>query len=141
MRASPSQTMTADFLLANADIIYTCEGEWPRVGARQAEASPTKRASIAARDGDIVFVGSHEECSRVVQLEPDATVIDCAGPTVIPGFVDPHTHVIFAGDRRDELQRRLAGATYAEIAAAGGGIVRTVAATRTASEDELVEQA
>jgi imidazolonepropionase len=54
--------------------------------------------------------------------------------------VDPHTHAVFAGDRRAELRRRLAGATYAEIAADGGGIVSTVAATRSASEDDLVEQ-
>ena len=60
--------------------------------------------------------------------------------SVVPGFVDPHTHLVFAGDRRDELRRRLAGATYAEIAAAGGGILSTVIATRAASEDELVRQ-
>jgi imidazolonepropionase len=60
---------------------------------------------------------------------------------VVPGFVDPHTHLVFAGDRRDELRLRLAGATYAEIAAAGGGIVKTVAATRAASEEELVAAA
>jgi imidazolonepropionase len=59
----------------------------------------------------------------------------------VPGFVDPHTHAIFAGDRRDELRRRLAGESYASIAAAGGGIVSTVAATRAASEDALVEGA
>lgn len=133
--------MIADVLLDNADRIYTCHGEWPRAGARQAEASPQPRASIASRNGEIIFVGSREECGRVVQLQADATVIDCTGRTIVPGFVDPHTHVIFAGDRRDELQRRLAGATYAEIAAEGGGIVRTVAATRMASEAELVDQA
>jgi imidazolonepropionase len=55
----------------------------------------------------------------------------------VPGFVDPHTHVVFAGDRRDELRRRLAGATYAQLAAAGGGILSTVRATRAASADEL----
>ncbi|TAK17864.1 MAG: imidazolonepropionase, partial [Acidobacteria bacterium] len=60
--------------------------------------------------------------------------------SLVPGFVDPHTHVVFAGDRRDELRRRLAGATYAEIAAAGGGIISTVAATRAASEEELRTQ-
>jgi imidazolonepropionase len=60
---------------------------------------------------------------------------------VVPGFVDPHTHLIFAGDRREELRRRLAGATYAQIAAEGGGIVRTVTETRAASEADLVAAA
>ena len=59
------------------------------------------------------------------------------GGAVVPGFVDPHTHVVFAGDRRDELRRRLGGATYAEIAAGGGGIVSSVAATRAASAETL----
>ena len=58
----------------------------------------------------------------------------------MPGFVDPHTHAAFAGDRREELRRRLAGATYAQIAAAGGGIVSTVTATRAASEQDLIDQ-
>ena len=66
------------------------------------------------------------------------TRIDARGCSVVPGFVDAHTHLVFAGDRRDELQRRLSGATYAQIAAEGGGILRTVAATRAASEQELV---
>ena len=61
-------------------------------------------------------------------------MIDAHGGAVVPGFVDPHTHVVFAGDRRDELRRRLTGATYAEIAAEGGGILGTVVATRAATE-------
>jgi imidazolonepropionase len=72
-----------------------------------------------------------------VQIRTNATRVDATGCTVVPGFVDPHTHVVFAGDRRHELQRRLAGASYAEIAAAGGGILSTVAATRAASQQEL----
>ena len=76
-----------------------------------------------------------------MQAAPGAVVLDAGGGTVVPGFVDPHTHVIYAGDRREELRRRLAGATYAEIAASGGGIVSTVRATREASEDALVESA
>jgi imidazolonepropionase len=60
---------------------------------------------------------------------------------VVPGFVDPHTHVVFAGDRREELRRRLAGATYAQVAAEGGGIVSTVRATRAAEEADLAGQA
>ena len=82
-----------------------------------------------------------DECERAVTLAPGATVIDGRGRTVVPGFVDPHTHLVFAGDRRDELQRRLGGATYAQIAAAGGGIVRTVTDTRAASEADLVATA
>jgi imidazolonepropionase len=67
--------------------------------------------------------------------------VDARGGTVLPGFVDAHTHVVFAGDRSAELARRLAGATYADIAASGGGIVETVRATRAASEDELFDLA
>ena len=63
-------------------------------------------------------------------MTDDTAVLDARGGTVMPGFVDPHTHVVFAGDRRNELTRRLAGQDYREIAAAGGGIVETVRATR-----------
>ncbi len=130
--------ITADFLIDDADVVATCAGPGPRRGAAQADAGLLTRASVAARDGRIVFVGRAGECAHAVQVQPNASIIDGRGKTVIPGLVDPHTHVIFAGDRRDELQRRLAGATYAEIAASGGGIVKTVSATRAASEDELV---
>jgi imidazolonepropionase len=86
-------------------------------------------------------VGPASAVAAAVTLTPDATVIDGRGRTVVPGFVDSHTHLVYAGDRREELARRLRGATYAEIAAGGGGIVRTVAETRAASEDALVEAA
>jgi imidazolonepropionase len=72
-----------------------------------------------------------------VTLAPDAQVLDAEGAAVVPGFIDPHTHLAFAGDRDDEIRRRLAGASYQEIAAEGGGIVRTVEATRAASREEL----
>jgi imidazolonepropionase len=70
---------------------------------------------------------------------PNASVVDVPDLTIVPGFVDPHTHAMFAGDRRDELRRRLGGATYTQIAAAGGGILSTVRATREATEDELAQ--
>ena len=96
---------------------------------------------VAAHSGAIVYAGSTREFDQHVDVQPGATRIDASGCVVVPGFVDPHTHVIYAGDRRDELRRRLAGATYAEIASAGGGILSTVRATRAASEDELVASA
>jgi imidazolonepropionase len=133
--------MHADFLIEHADLVATCAGPAPRRGARQHDIAPIVHATVAARNGVIVFVGPAAEASRVVSPTADAIVIDARGRTVVPGFVDPHTHLVFAGDRRQELQRRLAGATYAEIAAEGGGIVKTVAATRAASEDDLVEAA
>lgn len=98
-------------------------------------------ASVAGSEGKIVFVGSAADAATAVTLTANAQVIDARGCTVVPGFVDPHTHLVFAGDRRDELRRRLAGASYAEIAASGGGIVTTVAATREASEHDLVNGA
>jgi imidazolonepropionase len=88
-----------------------------------------------------VYVGAAEACRANVALVPDATVIDASHAVVVPGFVDPHTHLVFAGDRREELQERLGGASYASIAARGGGIVKTVVATRTATEQALVEGA
>ncbi len=89
---------------------------------------------VAARDGRIAFVGPRADLPAV----DAAKVVDCDGRWITPGLVDCHTHLVFAGDRAGEFERRLAGATYAEIAAAGGGIAATVAATRAASEDDLV---
>ena len=131
--------MLADFLIENADRIYTCRGPAPRRGPAQRDAGPIDRASIASFKGDIVAVGPTAEVHAQITLAPGATVIDGVGATVVPGFVDAHTHLVYAGDRRDELQRRLSGATYAEIAADGGGIVKSVRATREASEQKLVD--
>jgi len=129
--------LIADFLIRNTSEVLTCAGPAPRAGARQADAGGLARAVVAAERGAIVFVGTEDEWSREGRLTPNAVVLDAAGGAVVPGFVDPHTHVVFAGDRRDELRRRLAGATYADIAAGGGGIVSTVRATRAASEREI----
>lgn len=133
--------IVADFLIEDADLVATCAGPGPRRGTAQGEIGAIPRASVASLDGRIVFVGRAQDCRHDVSLRPDATVINARGKTLIPGFVDAHTHLVFAGDRRDELQRRLAGESYADIAASGGGIVKTMAATRAASEDELVAAA
>jgi imidazolonepropionase len=128
----------ADFLIRNTSDVLTCAGPAPRTRARMTDVGSRPHAIVAAERGTIVFVGDEADWNAQGSLTPDARVLDARGGAVVPGFVDPHTHVVFAGDRRDELRRRLAGASYAEIAAGGGGIVRTVLATRAATEDQLV---
>ena len=132
--------MFADFLIHNTSEVLTCAGPAPRLGPRQADARPVLRAAVASFRGRIVFVGFDSLLAREVELTPDAVVLDARGGAVVPGFVDPHTHVVFAGDRRAELRRRLTGATYAEIAAEGGGILGTVIATRAATEASLAAE-
>ena len=130
--------LLADFLIEHADLIATCAGPAPRRGLAQRDISPLHDGVVAAFDGRITYVGAARALSDTVELQRGATRIDARGCSVVPGFVDPHTHVVYAGDRRAELQRRLAGESYAAIAANGGGIVSTVGATRAATEDELV---
>lgn len=132
--------MLADFLIANASELLTCAGPAPRCGAAQSDATSVARGVVAAAQGVIVFVGTQADWQQRGELSDGATVIDAGGGAVVPGFVDAHTHVVFAGDRRDELRRRLAGASYADVAAAGGGIVSTVRATRAASEEQLAAE-
>jgi len=131
----------ADLLVLNADTLVTCAGPAPRGGLAQREAGIIDDGAVAARGGRIVFAGTTAECRSAVRPGAGCVTLDARGCTVLPGFVDAHTHLVYAGDRRRELRQRLAGATYAEIAAAGGGIVSTVAATRAASEDDLVAAA
>jgi imidazolonepropionase len=131
----------ADVLIQNADLVATCAGAGPRRGSAQREIGAIPNATVAGFEGKIVFVGSERDAQATVTAAPNARIIDAEGCTVVPGFVDPHTHLVFAGDRREELRRRLAGATYADIAASGGGIVKTVDATRFASEHDLVDGA
>lgn len=128
----------ASIIIRNAKTVITCAGPAPKCGPGQADVRPIGGGAVAAVDGRIAFVGTTAECDERYPSHDGFGIIDAAGCTVLPGFVDPHTHVVFGGDRRDELRRRLAGATYAEIAACGGGILATVRATRAASEDELV---
>ncbi|MBT8433047.1 MAG: imidazolonepropionase [Gammaproteobacteria bacterium] len=111
-------------------------------------------ATLACIDGDAGY-GLRDRCSLLVEDDriawlgpmaerptaPDAEIVDCQQRLLTPGLIDCHTHLVYGGDRADEFERRLEGASYAEIAAAGGGIVSTVKATRDASPDQLFEQA
>jgi len=117
----------------------TCRGPAPRTGAELADAGVLPGGALAAQEGRIVWVGPEEALEREVRLLPGGRTLDAGGRAVLPGLVDPHTHLPWAGDRAGEFAERLAGATYQEIAGRGGGILGTVAATRAASEEELVE--
>lgn len=108
----------------------------PRVGAELQELAILHDAGFLVRDGRITDVGSSWDILH--KVAPDMMVVDAQGHCVTPGFVDAHTHLVFAGNRADEFEKRIAGATYQEIAAAGGGIQRTVNLTRAASDEELL---
>jgi len=118
----------------------TCRGPVPRRGPEQARIEIIPDGALAAANGRIVFAGRTADLEREVTPAPGARVIDAREWSIVPGFVDAHTHALFAGDRCAELHRRLAGESYASIAAGGGGIVATVNATRRATDDELVAQ-
>jgi imidazolonepropionase len=94
--------------------------------------------AVATRDGRIAFAGPEAELPSDLRA---GETVDCERRWITPGLIDCHTHLVFAGDRSDEFERRLAGETYADIARAGGGIAATVRATREASEDALVAAA
>lgn len=97
-----------------------------------------ENGALAVQQDRIALVGPTQEVLAQVQGDPQR--IDAAGKVVMPGFVDAHTHLVFAGHRAHEFEMRLKGASYLEIMAAGGGIMNTVRATRAASLEDLVEQ-
>ncbi len=135
----PRQLRSVSLLIEHLDQLYTVAGPAPRTGSRQGDVAPIIDGAVAVDDGIIVAAGSTAEVRAHVQVHAGTRIVDGRGKSLVPGFVDAHTHVVFAGDRRDELRMRLAGATYAEIAAAGGGILSTVRATRDASEQALID--
>ena len=119
--------MLCDRLWINARLA-TCAAGRPGLGV-------VARGTVAAKDGRILFAGDAAEAPAFEAEER----IDCGGRLITPGLIDCHTHLVYAGDRAGEFEKRLAGATYEEIARAGGGIAATVKATRAASEVDLIE--
>jgi imidazolonepropionase len=111
----------------------------PRVGAELRDLGIIEGAAMLIEDDRIVAVGKDAEL--VSGIDSGTRVLDAEGRCITPGFVDAHTHLVFAGNRADEFERRIGGATYQEIAASGGGIVRTVKRTRAETEDELLNTA
>jgi imidazolonepropionase len=107
----------------------------PRVGAELSELSIIRDGAMVIRDGMIAAVGHTDEITR------EGKVVDVRRRIVLPGFVDAHTHLVFAGDRLEDFERRARGETYEQIARAGGGIWSTVTRTRAASDADLLEKA
>src|SRR5438477_8539123 len=106
----------------------------PRIGAEMSELAIIRDGGMLVRDGKIESVGPSDEIERNFG---DAVIVDARGRVVMPGFVDAHTHLVFAGNRLDDFERRARGEIYEQIAKAGGGIWSTVEKTRAASEEEL----
>ncbi len=129
---------SADFVVRNIGLLATLGGPVPRLGPALRELGLVQDAALAAQQGRIVWTGPEAELPAALRIAPQATVLDAGGGAVVPGLVDSHTHLAYAGNRDGEIQQRLAGRSYKQIAAEGGGIVKTVAATRSASREELV---
>ncbi len=128
----------ASLEVRNAACLATPLGTAAKRGRAQGEILRIPGAALRAEAGRIVFVGSEADYRRLYADRPARVSLDATGRTVLPGFVDAHTHPVWAGDRGEEIARRLAGESYAAIAARGGGILATVAATRAASDRELL---
>ncbi|MCH7662724.1 MAG: imidazolonepropionase, partial [Chloroflexi bacterium] len=123
-------------LIHSASQLLTLKGG-PQRGDNLGNLGIIPNAAVRILDGDISAVGATDD---LLSTFPDDEILDASGRVVMPGFVDAHTHVIWAGDRAAEFERRLEGKTYLEILAAGGGILSTVEATRAASQVSLQEQ-
>jgi imidazolonepropionase len=110
----------------------------PRVGAEMSELAIVRDGGMLIREGKIDIVGSSNEIEKVAD---DVETVDAGGCIVLPGFVDAHTHLVFAGNRLDDFERRARGESYDQIAKAGGGIWSTVEKTRAAPDVDLLAQA
>ncbi|WP_132059039.1 imidazolonepropionase [Halorussus amylolyticus] len=107
--------------------------------AEDGELGVYEEAAIAVEDGEVVRVGPTGPVTREFPPENATHAVDATGKAAVPGFVDPHTHALFAGDRSDEFEAKLRGKTYQEILEDGGGILRTVRDTREASDERLLD--
>jgi imidazolonepropionase len=129
--------LQTDLLIYSAAQLLTLASDGPKHGAAMGDLGIIEHGAVAVKNGLIALVGPTSEVrGQVVAVEE----IDASGKVVMPGFVDPHTHLVFAGDRAGEFEQRIKGATYMEIMAAGGGIMSTVRATRAASVGQLLEE-
>ena len=128
-----------DLMIIRANEIVTLRGftEKPAIGGDMRNIGVISSGAVAIQDGKIIEVGKSEVIEKKYTAD---TVIDARGKIVLPGFIDAHTHLVFSGSREEELTMKLEGYTYLEILKRGGGILKTVNATRSASIDHLVKE-
>jgi imidazolonepropionase len=139
-RVDPRAVNGPETLVTNCSQLVTLAGPArPRVGAELRNLAIIPDGAMLIRGDRILAVGPRREIES--QGASATRTVDAAGSVVMPGFVDAHTHLVFAGNRADEFEKRCTGTSYQQIAAAGGGIRATVRRTREASEDELVASA
>ncbi len=129
--------MRADLIVTNIGQLVTCASpQGPKRGDAMRDVGLVDNGAVAIANGSFVGVGRADE---IIPSFEAGEVIDGGGRVVCPGFVDPHTHIVFGGNRLDEFELKINGADYLEILANGGGIISTVRKTREASFDELVK--
>ncbi|MBE3129229.1 MAG: imidazolonepropionase, partial [Acidobacteria bacterium] len=129
---------SADCVVAGCRELLTCAGPLPKRKEALRDLGVIENGWVASSKGIIVFVGTEDEFLAQVSPEPDAVTVDGQGMVALPGFVDAHTHLPFAGDRAREFGLRIQGWTYRQLAERGMGIQTTVKATRAASLDDLL---
>ena len=130
--------MNGNLIIKNASELVTCSGFEARKGQEMSRLDVICNGALVIEKGLITKVGATEETLAGFDTSL-FNVIDATGKTVLPGFIDPHTHLIFGGYRAEEFSWRLSGVSYMEIMQRGGGIVNTVRATRKAAKNELIE--
>lgn len=124
-------------ILHNISKLYTFPGSGPVPGSKMDEALIIENAAVTVRNGKISMVGNTDEVWAKAEIDENAVCIDCDSKAVIPGFVDPHTHLVFTGTREFEIAMKLKGASYLDILDAGGGIIRTMKETRSSGIEKL----
>jgi imidazolonepropionase len=134
----PTTFVSSLAVLHAAQLVTLAGPKRPRVGAEMSNLAVIRDGGMLVRDGVIVAVGSSDEIEKKSR---DAEIIDTGGRVILPGFVDAHTHLVFAGNRLDDFEQRSRGLTYEQIAKTGGGIWSTVEKTRAADDVGLLAQA
>ncbi len=129
--------MKADLIVHNATLVTCASGGKPKRSDDMRDVGIIENGAVAIADGKFTAVGNSDEIIRAFVANEN---INAESNVVCPGFVDPHTHIVYAGDRLDEFELKIKGADYLEILASGGGILSTVRHTREASVETLVEQ-